>query len=104
MLSATLLVILATNPLYAKTTTDKSTLTSAEIGTLATIAAIDKTEILLGVVASNKKVDPGVTDFAQMMINQHGSNLTQIIEMADAQHVNQLTGGAADKLAADGKK
>ncbi len=106
MLGTTLGMLIAT-PLYANHSTTGSTttsLSSAEIGTLATIAAIDKNEILVSVVASNKKTDSGVADFAKMMIEQHGSNLTQIIEMAHNMHVSSLAGGEAEKISAQGKK
>lgn len=99
MLAASLAIVLA-NPIFAAQTK----MTSAEIGTLATIAAIDKNEILVSVVATSKKVSSDVADFANMMIKQHGSNLNDILEMAGAMHVASLTGGEADKMAAAGKK
>jgi len=86
-------------PVFAAT----STLSSAEVGTLATIAVIDKNEILAGVVANNKNPSSGIADFAKMMIDQHGSNLTQLLEMADQFHVASLTGGESDQLASQGK-
>jgi putative membrane protein len=98
MLSTTL-AMLITSPLYAT-----SSLTSAEIGTLATVAAIDKNEILVSVVATNKKTDAGVADFAKMMIDQHGSNLTQILEMAHNLHASSLAGSEAESISAQGKK
>lgn len=79
-------------------------LTSAEIGTLATIAAIDKSEILVSVVASNKKASSGVEDFAKMMINMHGDNLTQILQMASTLHGLPLKGGESDAIKADNTK
>ena len=98
MLGASLAVALA-NPVFAQTK-----MTSGEIGTLATIAAIDKNEILVSVVATNKKVSSDVADFANMMIKQHGDNLNQILEMAGTMHVAALTGGEADKMATAGRK
>lgn len=95
-------MMLAASPFYAQAA--DTTLTKAEIGSLATVAAIDKNEILVSVVASNKKVDSGVTDFAKMMIDQHGSNLTQILEMVNKLHALPLVGGDAAKLAAQGHK
>lgn len=77
---------------------------SAEKSSLATIAAIDKMEILVSVVAENKDVDSNVKDFAKMMINQHGSNLTQIIEMENQLKTGPLRGAEADKLAQQGKQ
>jgi len=104
MFSTLIMATLIINPSYAAHKTDESkpatSISSAEMGTLATVAAIDKNEILIGVVASNKKLDSSVTDFAKMMIDQHGDNLTQILEMVDA---HPLTSSEADKLAAEGK-
>jgi len=91
---------LAVSPLQAKPTT--SGMTPAEVGTLATVATIDKNEILIAVVALNKQLNADVMDFAKMMIDQHGGNLTQILTMIN--NAYPLTGGEADKLAAEGKQ
>jgi putative membrane protein len=91
---ATLLI--STTPLFAKT--DAVKVTSAEKGSLATIAALDKSEILLSVVAVNKKPSSEVADYAKMMIEMHGSNLTQILEMANSLKALPLDGGAAAKV------
>lgn len=100
LLSTVIIGTLVASPLYAKPAMEG--MTSAEIGSLATVATIDKNEILIAVVALNKQLNSDVTDFAKMMIDQHGGNLTQILAMInDAQ---PLTGGEADKLAADGKQ
>jgi putative membrane protein len=105
MLGATLGIMLTANTLYAKSeTTAKPTLTSQEIGTLATIATIDKGEILISIVALNKKDNSILTDFAKMMVDQHGANLTQILDMVDSAHAKSLSSSEAEKLAADGKK
>lgn len=82
----------------------KHSIDSAEKSSLATIAAIDKMEILVSVVAENKDVDSSVKDFAKMMINQHGSNLTQIIEMENQLKTGPLRGNEAEKLAQQGKQ
>lgn len=79
-------------------------LTSAEKSTLATIAAIDKNEILLGIIAENKKVNSSVDDFAKMMIDQHGGNLTQILEIENQFKSDSLSSGEADMLAKQGKQ
>ncbi|HSW92985.1 MAG TPA: DUF4142 domain-containing protein [Gammaproteobacteria bacterium] len=79
-----------------------STLTPADIGTLATVAAIDKNEILIAAVAQNKQLNADIMDFAKMMIDQHGNNLTQILDMIKNEH--PLTGGEADQLTAEGKQ
>lgn len=101
LLTTLVIGTLAMSPVYAA---DKAsnTMTSAEIGSLATVAAVDKNEILLGVIALNKKLNSDINDFANMMIDQHGSNMTQILSMVNNGH--SLTGGEADKLASDGKK
>lgn len=100
LLSAILMGTFTMSTAYAATPT--STLTSAEIGSLATIAAVDKNEALIAIVALNKKLSSDVNDFANMMIDQHGSNLTQILAMINDTH--PLTGGDSDKLTAEGKK
>lgn len=79
-------VLFMINPLYAQADTNQvksMKITPAEKASLATIAAIDKMEIMVSVVANNKKPTSGVADFAQMMIDQHGSNLTEILVMAN---------------------
>lgn len=80
-------------------------LTSAEQATLATIATIDVGEILLSEVALNKKNNSGVTDLARMMVDQHGSNLTQVLSMAGDAHTKLPLGdGESAKLTTEGKK
>lgn len=101
LILGTLLAAALTSTAYAENT--HSALDSAEKGSLASIAVIDKNEILVSVVAENKKVDSAVMDYAKMMIDQHGSNLTQILEMENTLKTGQLTGGEAEKLAAEGK-
>lgn len=100
LLSAILMGTFTMSTAYAETHTNA--LTSAEIGSLATIAAVDKNEALIAIVALNKKLSSDINDFATMMIDQHGSNLTQILAMINDAH--PLTGGDADKLTAEGKK
>ena len=102
VLTASLTTLLAANPLYAKDA-DTTKITPAEANALATIAAIDKNEIVVSVVASNEKVPSDTVDFAKMMIDQHGANLAQILQMAHSMHI-PLANGAADKLCAQGKK
>lgn len=94
------LTLLIINPLYAQT----AKLTSTEVGTLATIAAIDTDEIMLSVLATNKKPSSEVEDLAKMMISQHGSNLTQVLQMAYNLKGLPLRGGESEKMAANGKK
>lgn len=81
-----------------------SSLTSAEKSTLATIAAIDQNEILVGVVAENKNAGSAVNDFAKMMIDQHGDNLTQIFNMEGQFKTGPLSSSEADSLSKEGKK
>lgn len=98
LVGTTLAMLLTANSVYAKDATHK--ITSAETGSLATVAAIDKAEIMLAVLANNKKVSSGVADFAKMMIDMHGSNLTQILEMANTLNAKPLTSSTATKLQA----
>jgi|SRR5579872_6358643 len=98
LFSAMVIGAFIASPVYAKDTT----MTSAEIGSLATVAAVDKNETLIAVVALNKKLSQDINDFANMMIDQHGSNLTQILSMMN--DTQPLTGGDSDKMTANGKK
>lgn len=99
VLTATLL----TTASYAQSSF-ASTATANDAGALATVAAIDKNEILLGVVATNKKTIAGVADLAHMMIQQHGDNLTQILEMAHRLKAFPLRGGDSKKLTLQGNE
>ncbi|KTD55558.1 hypothetical protein Lsan_3110 [Legionella santicrucis] len=81
-----------------------SEIKSDEINILADIAVIDKTEILLAVIASNKKASADVMDFAKMMIDQHGSNLTQVLEIANSVHLKSLSSNASNKLTTEGNE
>jgi putative membrane protein len=112
ILAATISVLAVSLHMYAKASdtvsSDKVTpkasikATAAETASLATIAAIDKNEIMLGVLAANKQGSAKVTSFGKMMINMHGNNLTQILEMAHGMHGFSLKGGAVDKISAQG--
>lgn len=88
---------------YAQDQTTQS-INSAEKSSLASIAAIDKNEILISVIAENKKVDSNVTDFARMMISQHGSNLTQVIDLVNQAKNGLVSSADAEKLARQGKQ
>jgi putative membrane protein len=94
--------LLAMNPVLAKHA--DASVSAAEVGSLAIIATVDKTEIIAGVVAVNKKTTSGVADFAKMMIDQHGSNLTQLLELVNELHIKALAGSEAEALSAQGKK
>lgn len=114
LLSTSLVMIVAANPVYAQNHVAKTkaaapaTTTAAkpgnDLGILATIAAIDKSEIIVSVIAINKKVNSDVTDFAKMMVDQHGDNLNQILEMLPSMHANALTSSDAEKIVAQNKK
>lgn len=81
-----------------------SAITSAEINTLATVAAIDKDEILLGVIALNKHAPNNINQFADMMINQHGANLTEIMQLTHQFHISSLTTQMSNHFIAAGNK
>jgi len=98
LVNTTLIGLLTLSPAFAK---HSSPISSAEIGSLASIAAIDKTEILAGILANHKNTASNVNDFANTMIDQHGNNFTQILEIANN---HSLSGGASEKLKAQGKK
>lgn len=79
-------------------------ITSAEQESLGTIAAIDKSEILVGSVAVNKGSSSHVVDYAKMMVKMHGGNLTQILEMANHWHVASLMSSTGVKMMAENAK
>lgn len=65
-------------------------ITPAEISTLATVSAIDQDEILLGVITLHKTVPNDVKKLGQMMVDQHGANLAEIMQMAHQFHIGSL--------------
>lgn len=75
-------------------------LTKKEVSTLATIATIDKNEIVISTVASNKTKNNDILDFTKMMVSQHGSNLNQILTFSNQSHelALALAQGTAEKL------
>jgi len=77
---------------------------AGEVAILSDIAAINKNEILLGDIAANKKSSADVLDFAKMMLEQHGNNLTQVLELANTLQVKALNSGDASKMAAKGNE
>lgn len=79
-------------------------ITSDEINVLADIAAINKTEILLATIASNKQTSSDVKDLASLMMNQHGSNLTQLLELANSFHLQSLSSSESKKLTEEGNQ
>ncbi|HLB56696.1 MAG TPA: DUF4142 domain-containing protein [Coxiellaceae bacterium] len=102
-------IVLATTTMAATTVAATkaaapSTITKAEISTLATVAAIDKDEILLGVVALNKHAPSYINNFANMMISMHGENLTEIMQLAHQYHVSSLTNAMSNHFIAAGDK
>jgi len=82
----------------------KTTISPAEKSSLATVATIDAGEIIVSIVAKNKNVGSNVNHFADMMIDQHGSNLTQILEMENQLKTGMIHSSEAEKLAQEGKK
>lgn len=94
------------NNLYAKELNgvNNDKLNSAEVASLATVAAVDRSEILISILALNKKSGSDVNDFAKMMVDQHGSNLTQIMEMANNSRISALKSSAAEKIKINGNK
>ena len=97
-------ILLGTNSFAEQVNAKQIVIKSDEINILADIAVIDKTEILLATVASNKKSSADVIDFAKLMIDQHGSNLTQLLEIANSQHVASLSSNESNKLNAQGNQ
>lgn len=77
------------------------TLTPTEMNTLATIATIDQSEIVVSTVACNKAKDNDLEHFAKLMIKQHSENLTQILSMVNnsPSYIQDLTSGTAATLA-----
>lgn len=102
ILAAALFVV---QPLHAEVaaTGKVQAISPTEGETLATIAAIDKNEIIISLIASNKNVSSEVKDFAKTMVDQHGANLTKILFMSTFFHV-PLTGISSEKFNAQGKK
>lgn len=96
--------VLVTHSFAVPANTQSVVISSDERNILADIAVIDKTEILLAVVAANKKPSSDVMDFAKFMIEQHGSNLTQILEMAHNLHFNSLSDKESNQLTAQGNE
>lgn len=80
-----------------------TTLSSDEVSSLATVAAIDQNEILLGVMTLHKHPNHHVKKFAEMMIKQHGQNLTKITELAHQFDVSNLSGGKSEDLLREGQ-
>ncbi|WP_244940970.1 DUF4142 domain-containing protein [Legionella sainthelensi] len=93
-----------TNSFAAPENVKNVAVTSDEMDILADIAVIDKTEIILAAVASNKKVSTGVMDFAKFLIDHHGSNLTQVLEIAHNLHFTSLNSNQANKLTTEGNE
>ena len=75
-------------------------MTATEINTLATVAMINKSEIIISEVATNKTHDAGVTDLAHMMITDHSASLTKIVSFDQNPRALSLalSHGTAEKL------
>ncbi len=77
-----------------------------EIAALATIASIDRNEIIVSTVAVNKVSQADVVDFAKMMISQHGSNLVQILNIPkdNKEFAKDLSKDKAEKISLKGNE
>lgn len=98
LLSSALALTQLTTPLFA------ANVSSNDAGSLATIAAIDKNEILISVIAKHNDVSSDLKSFAKMMIDQHGDNLTQILHLSAKIHGFSLGAGSSKEMAAAGMK
>lgn len=76
---------------------------------IAYMQAINNREIAVSKIAVSKDVDPKVTEFANMMVDQHGENLKQVTDLSSTINVpadttkkieefNAQTDKDADKL------
>jgi putative membrane protein len=74
---ASLLICMLAAPVYASA----NDATSA--GILSTIITIDQNEILAAVQALNSDTSSDVTDFANMMLKDHGKNLSDALALAN---------------------
>lgn len=97
-LGITLTTAAITTNVFAENAPATAAVTPAEISTLATVAAIDQNEILLGTIAMHKHAPKSVEQLAEMMITQHGANLTDIMQMANQLHALPLTSAMADQF------
>ncbi|ARB91818.1 DUF4142 domain-containing protein [Legionella longbeachae] len=58
----------------------------------------------MAAVASNKKVSAEVMDFAKFLSEHHGSNLNQVLEIANNLHLHSLNSDQANKLTTEGNE
>ncbi len=91
-------------PAFAASNAQEDGIQSGDINILADIAAIDKTEILLATIASNKNLNKEVLSFAKLMIVQHGANLTQLLDMVHHFHLASLNSSESNQLSAEGNQ
>jgi putative membrane protein len=75
---------------------------SADAAVLQTIVALDKNEILAGVVASHLQSKSSVLDFANMMIKDHGKNLTDALQLANKMKALPLNAAKTSDLSKKG--
>ena len=68
---------------------------SAAASTLSTVIALDQNEIIAAVDVSNRKTSSDVADFAKMMIEDHGKNLTEAYDLANKIHALPLSPNAS---------
>jgi putative membrane protein len=50
---------------------------------LSTVVALDQNEVLAGIQATYKNPSSDVNDFAKMMIDDHGKNMSEALELAN---------------------
>src|ERR1700722_15752981 len=73
---------------------------AASIAALSAITTIDGNEILVAVQAINKSTTADITDFANMMLKDHGKNLADAFGLANKIHalpLNPNPNGMHDK-------
>ena len=87
--TAVALAVLSIAPAYADA--KKNTGNSAQAAQmLSAVVAIDSNEILIGAQAKNSNASSDVSDFAKMMVEEHGKNLTEAVALANKLHVTSL--------------
>ena len=64
---------------------------SSATKTLSAIIALDQSEVMTSIDASHKKSSEDVADFAKMMIEDHGKNFSDALELANKIHALPLS-------------
>jgi putative membrane protein len=86
-----LLICMLGIPMYVAAAND-----STSAGILSTIITIDQNEILAAVQALNSDTSSDVTDFANMMLKDHGKNLTEALALANKIHALPINPNPSD--------